>query len=71
MTCRCVTLSLYPGTFCLICIIWKINVVISLGMAPAILKYMSSDTIICSNLIPIDPRTNTYTLEVIKVTGSG
>ena len=36
-----------------------------------ILKYMSSDTIICSNLIPIDPRTNTYTLEVIKVTGSG
>lgn len=45
--------------------------VISLGMAPAILKYMSGDTIICSNLIPIDPRTNTYTLVVIKVTGSG
>ena len=53
------------------------HVVVSLGMAPAILKYMSSDTIIklLANavILFLDPWSNAYilVLEVIKVTGSG
>ena len=53
------------------------HVVVSLGMAPAILKCMSSDTIIklLANavILFLDPWSNAYilVLEVIKVTGSG
>ena len=53
------------------------HVVVSLGMAPAILKYMSSDTIIklLANavILFLDPWSNAYilVLEVSKVTGSG